>query len=237
MQRSSLVRWLVAARWAVRSLLTGDYVVALCHVQDALDLVRFERLADRMVDDTISWGLMVQRADLRACMGSIGWWRDGSSVTLGHQLARFYGGEAILDVQVPDSPWPMSADGRWSQERWRQTHDVRHVLLGLGTTLHEELLLHSFQLGQHFTYMGLLLLLPALILGTVNGGNPLRTLRHVPRAIAVGRRAVLVAGQPIEALMDVPIGHVRDALGIRCIGSAYLGDGPYVPHRATWPAA
>ena len=236
MQRSPLIRGMVAARWAVRSVVTGDYVVALCHVQDALDVKRFERLADRMVDDTISWSLMVQRVDLRECMESIDRWRQGSAATFGHQLARFYEGEATMDVEVPESPWPMSSQGRWSQERWRQTHDVRHVLLGLGTTPHEELLLHTFQLGQHFTWMGLLLLLPALILGTVKGGNPLAALLQMPRAYAAGRRAVLVAGQPIEALLDFPIGHVRDALGIRCIGSAYLGDGPFVPHRSTWPA-
>ena len=60
----ALHRWTHALAWAVRGLIQRDFVVALALVQDALDLNRFERLADRMIDEPQALPLYHRGADL-----------------------------------------------------------------------------------------------------------------------------------------------------------------------------
>jgi len=230
-----LVRWSYAFAWAAQALWLRDFVSALAIVQDALDVHRFERLGHRVEADPGLARLRAGVGDLSAVADRLPGYRSADPQTLGHQMMRFYEGDATIDARIPDTRWTMTEVGRWAQLRWRYSHDVRHVLLWLGTTVHEEAILHTFQLAQYRTWMSLLLILPALVMGTLEGGNAFRTVRYMGRAWRGGRQADLVAFADLETLLDYPIQEVRSLLGIEPIGSAYLAYGPWRPHRPTWP--
>ncbi|MFK7930479.1 MAG: Coq4 family protein [Myxococcota bacterium] len=230
-----LVRWSYALLWGAKSLWSRDFVSALAVVQDALDVQRFERLGRQVQADPWVANLRARGGDLLAVADELPRFRCSDPNTFGHQMALFYDGEATLKAEIPDTRWTMTELGRWAQLRWRYSHDLRHVLLGLGTTVHEEAILHTFQLAQYRTWMGLLLIVPALVLGTIEGGNVARTLRYMVRAWRAGQVADLVAFADLEWLLDQPIQEVRAILGIEPIGSAYLADGAWRPHRPTWP--
>lgn len=71
------------------------------------------------------------------------------SGTLGRELVRFLDTHAL---SLADSrlPTPHTADETCAYvlQRLRQSHDLWHVLLGLGTRPHEEVLVHAFALAQ-----------------------------------------------------------------------------------------
>jgi ubiquinone biosynthesis protein COQ4 len=69
--------------------------------------------------------------------------------TLGREWVRFLDDHG-LDPQLTRQPTPYTADETcaYLMHRIRQSHDLWHVLLGLGTRGHEEVLVHAFSLAQ-----------------------------------------------------------------------------------------
>ena len=69
--------------------------------------------------------------------------------TLGGAFTRFLDRHR-LDYRLTEQPTPHTrdADAAWLLHRLRQSHDLWHVLFGVGTRGHEEVLIHAFSLGQ-----------------------------------------------------------------------------------------
>ncbi|MBL4684453.1 MAG: hypothetical protein JKY37_07680 [Nannocystaceae bacterium] len=114
------------------------------------------------------------------------------------------------------------ADVRYLIHRYRQTHDIWHVLMGLGVEGHEEVLVHAFTLG--------LLGLPVSAMIVVFGGikhivleRRWTTLRHgVAEAFRSGRRAKPLLTVEWEHLWDRPLDDVRRLHGIAPCTPAYV---------------
>lgn len=100
-------------------------------------------------------------------------------------------------------------------ERVRQTHDVWHALLGLGTAGHEEVILHAFQWSQ------LRMPYSALVVGFgavkhLAGEGRWHLLRHaLVDAARAGRAAAPLLPIVWERRWERPIAEVRAALGVR----------------------
>ncbi|MEN8181782.1 MAG: Coq4 family protein [Myxococcota bacterium] len=98
--------------------------------------------------------------------------------------------------------------------RFRQTHDVWHALVGLGTHGHEEVLLHAFSWGQ--------LRLPVSAMVVLFGGLKHLVLearwgtlrRGLPEAHAAGRAASPLLPVYWERHWSEPIAEVRERLRI-----------------------
>ena len=97
--------------------------------------------------------------------------------------------------------------------RYRQVHDIWHVLLGLGVQPHEEVLVHAFVLG--------LLGLPnsALIVGFGGVQHLLlrrrwQAIRALPGAYQSGRAAAGLLWVRLEELWERPLAQVRAELGV-----------------------
>lgn len=69
--------------------------------------------------------------------------------TLGGAFTRFLDRHG-LDYHLTRQPTPHTRDpdAAWLLHRLRQSHDIWHVLYGVGTRGHEEVLIHAFSLGQ-----------------------------------------------------------------------------------------
>jgi ubiquinone biosynthesis protein COQ4 len=102
--------------------------------------------------------------------------------------------------------------------RFRQTHDVWHALLDLGTTGHEEVIIHAFSWGQ------LKLPVSALVItfGTLKHivlearWDALRTGLH--DAYRCGRDAAPLLPVYWEKMWEEPIEAVRGRYGVRSLG-------------------
>jgi ubiquinone biosynthesis protein COQ4 len=123
-----------------------------------------------------------------------------------------YGLDAdVLAVPVTTLRHP---DVRYLHERYRQTHDIWHALLGLGTEGHEEVLVHAFtwaQLGLPYSAM-------ILLFGTVKH----MVLEQRWEALRNGLRDAYMLGRKAEPLLlvywerhwETPLAEVRANLGL-----------------------
>ncbi len=135
--------------------------------------------------------------------------------TLGGAFARHLQRHALEIYTKPTSDrFIDDPDIRYLVHRYRQTHDIWHVLVGLGTQGHEEVLLHGFIYGQ------LRLPVSALILlfGTAKHIIAERrwgALRHGLRAAyRSGRAASPLLLVEWESRWEQPLPELRQELGI-----------------------
>lgn len=139
--------------------------------------------------------------------------------TLGGAYVRHLDDNGLTLYTDPTSSEHVSdPDIRYLIHRYRQVHDIWHVLLGLGTQGHEEVLLHAFVLGH--------LQLPISALVVVLGSlkhivleRRWHTLRHELRwAFHSGREAAPLMLVPWEQLWDEPLVEVRRRYRIHARG-------------------
>lgn len=117
----------------------------------------------------------------------------------------------LRDLVLLPSPFQISADASYARARWRETHDVRHVLTGLGVGIRDEIVLQAFQLGQFDNRFAKLQMLVGPVLEPT---APLALIRDYRRAFAMGRRAVPLIRVRWELLWDRPLDAVRATLGV-----------------------
>jgi ubiquinone biosynthesis protein COQ4 len=131
-----------------------------------------------------------------------------------HGLSADYQAAATRHVDDPDIAYLM--------RRYRQTHDVWHVLLGLEIAGHEEVLIHAFSFGQ--------LRLPVSAMIMVLGGmkhivleRRWGALRHsMLESYRAGREADPLMPVCWEDLWDEPLDDVRDRYRVRPIERRWL---------------
>jgi ubiquinone biosynthesis protein COQ4 len=129
--------------------------------------------------------------------------------TLGGAFVRFLDDHG-LDYALTDQPTPYThdPDAAWLLHRLRQSHDLWHVLVGLGTRGHEEVLIHAFSLGQ--TGMP-----SSVLIASLGGVKHLllerrwRDVLGLSRAFRLGRQARPLLGVYWERHWDEPVETVR----------------------------
>ncbi len=135
--------------------------------------------------------------------------------TLGGTYARFLDRHG-LDLSIMDglpTPHTEDPDASYLLSRIRQSHDVWHTLLGLGTQGYEEVLVHAFSLAQTG--------FPSSVLIVALGGIKhivlearLGEVRSVARAYHHGRRAAPLLSAYWERQWDDPLTRVRERYGV-----------------------
>jgi len=106
--------------------------------------------------------LLRDRAEIANC--DVEELRALPDATLGREFARFLDDEGI-SLSGLAQPTPFTADEQQSylMKRVRQSHDLWHVLLGVGTAGHQEVLVHCFSVAQTgFPYSLLIISLGSL---------------------------------------------------------------------------
>jgi ubiquinone biosynthesis protein COQ4 len=144
----------------------------------------------------------------------------------------------IADVAVPEAPLAENPLTSYAKTRWRETHDFRHVLTGLGTSIPDETVLAAFQHAQVPALFSLLV----MVLGPFYGmseQNPLRTLAREVTAWRAGYRARSLAAVPYEQLLAVPVDVLRARYAVADLSALSSGprltprSGPRPPRRET----
>jgi ubiquinone biosynthesis protein COQ4 len=195
-----------------------DFGSNLASVQDSVDVETFERLAARVVHHP-EWQEVLrvrprfqpETVDLDALAAL----PDG---TLGRELLRHLVDHRLLGGERhPDCPYPASDAAAYAKVRFRETHDVRHVLTGLDISVHDEIVLQAFQLGQVFNWFAVTTIAFGPLL------DPRRCLRPamVRAAVAAwraGRDAELLFPVFWERLYDQDVRSLRRRFGVVRLG-------------------
>jgi ubiquinone biosynthesis protein COQ4 len=98
--------------------------------------------------------------------------------------------------------------------RVRQTHDLWHTMLGLGTTGHEEVLVHAFQWPQLRMPYSAFVVAFGFLKHLVGEGRLAVIARDLPRAHALGRWAQPLLPIRWEWHWEEPIANLRTRLGL-----------------------
>jgi ubiquinone biosynthesis protein COQ4 len=130
--------------------------------------------------------------------------------TFGREFARFldaHGLDYNVDLEAPR--YIEDEDAHYVLRRYRKTHDIFHVLLGLGVEGHEEVLVHAFTLAQ----MGMPSSVAIVVLGAMKHmvlEGRLDCLRKRLRAaFDAGRRAAPLLAVRFESHFHEPLDEVR----------------------------
>ena len=138
---------------------------------------------------------------------------------LGREFARFIDDQSIsLEGLAQGTPYTEGDEESYLMRRIRQCHDLWHVLLGVGTQGHEEVLIHCFSVAQTgFPYS-----LMVVGLGSVKHmilEGRWKTLRDDTRAAwRSGANAAPILGVFWEERWSQPLEAVRRELGIEALG-------------------
>jgi ubiquinone biosynthesis protein COQ4 len=200
-------------RTGSRTLVTRDFGADLAAVQDGLDLTAFEGLGRRLEQSATGRRLLAERPRIDLASVDVDAMRTLPPDTLGHQVLDHLERNALLaDIELPTCPFDLSPAAAYAKRRWRETHDIRHVLTGLGISIRDEIVLQAFQLGQFHNRFALVQMTVGPLLSPMAPGPLLRDYR---RAYQAGRAARSLIDIPWERYWDRRVDELRVVLGVR----------------------
>lgn len=141
--------------------------------------------------------------------------RDLSDGTLGREFARFLDDNEIqLEGLAQPTPYTDGDVEAYLMRRIRQCHDLWHVLAGLGTAGHQEVLVHCFSIAQTGLPFSLIIISLGSLKHMVLEGR-WRVLTHeTRRAYRSGRDASSLLTAYWERRWSQPLSEVRKEFGI-----------------------
>jgi ubiquinone biosynthesis protein COQ4 len=202
------------ARTLVRALRDSNATVDLLLGEELTSVGRMRSLVPLL--EATEEGQAILRERPRGCDLDVAALRSLAHGTLGRayadHLARCGLDPQALGVPVTRGSTPLD---NYLLERVRQTHDLWHTVLGLGTAGYEEVLVHAFQwpqLGMPYS---------ALVVGfgtpkhfALEGRYRL-AVTALPEAVRAGREAAPLLAYYWERHLHEPLADVRRALRVR----------------------
>ena len=194
----------------------------LAAIQDNLDGPAFARAAAHMRADPDGQRLMQDRAILT--VRGLDWELfsklpiDSFGYNVWHH---FYVNDLLQDVELQPSGLRWDEDTEYAKARYRSSHDMRHVMLGLGTEVYEEVSLQVFQCAQLPQKLSALVVGFGVVKLMVVGRTWRRVLANAPGAWRSGRRGRSLHCLYFEELWDQPLEELRARHGITPVGARY----------------
>lgn len=146
--RRAVNAWKVG-RAIVRVMRDSTRTAEIHRVEELTGAGRYRALIDRHRHEPALASLLRDEPELSTRFVDFHYLRSLPETTLGGAYARHLDDNGITaDYQAAWTRWVDEPDIAYLMRRFRQTHDVWHVLLGLGIRGHEEVLLHAFSYGQ-----------------------------------------------------------------------------------------
>ena len=204
------------AKAVVRVMADSTKTHEIHRVEEITGRPRYRRLLKEMAATTEGQRLLAERPELSSDHVDYDYLRSLPETTLGGAYARHLDRNGLsADYQAAATRHVDDPDMAYLMRRFRQTHDVWHVLMGIGITGHEEVLTHWFTWGQ------LRLPVSAMIMffGSLKHFVAERRwgiVRHgAIEAYRSGRDAAPLLGVYWEDLWEKPLADVRRAYGIK----------------------
>jgi ubiquinone biosynthesis protein COQ4 len=216
MQMATMKDAYLVGRAVVRVLGDSTKTHEIHRVEEITGRPAYRKLIADIARDPDARELMRDRPELSSELVDYDGLRRLPATTLGGAYVRHLDGNGLsADYQAAATRHVDDEEMAYLMRRFRQTHDVWHALLGLGTTGHEEVIIHWFSYGQ--------MRLPVSALIMVFG-----TMKHIVlerrwgalrkgmfEAYQLGRDAAPLLPVYWEKLWERPIDEVRARYQLR----------------------
>lgn len=202
-------------RVAVRALRVlekrPDDTVAAPVLNASLDGDTFARHVRAMAERERGRALLAKRPSLQKSSLDLDALRAMPEGTLGHAFAKYFDDHKIAPFE---SPYEVRNDVDYIVKRYRETHDLVHVLTGYDTDALGEMELQAFALGNLQLRTSVLILSFAALLRP-HGLPPMwRYAAKLRRAFERGRRSRNIVEHEYEQCFSMTLDEARRALGI-----------------------
>jgi ubiquinone biosynthesis protein COQ4 len=204
------------AKAVVRVMADSTKTHEIHRVEEITGRPRYRQILREMKSSPEGQRLLAERPELSSDHVDYDYLRSLPETTLGGAYARHLDRNGLsADYQAAATRHVDDPDMAYLMRRFRQTHDVWHVLMGIGITGHEEVLTHWFTWGQ------LRLPVSAMIMffGSLKHFVAERRwgiVRHgALEAYRSGRDAAPLLGVVWEDLWEEPLEDVRATYGIK----------------------
>jgi ubiquinone biosynthesis protein COQ4 len=170
----------------------------------SFDSDTYERLADDLRRTPEGRELLAARPTIPGPgydLESLGRLPEG---TLGHEFARYFAKNGIEPFTYE---YPLRSDGEFLYKRYRETHDVHHIITGYGIDECGEVELQAFYLGNlGLRHAGLIAATAIPVWLKSSGLRGLRNiLRRIRAAYRRGKDSRELLSLDVDALWDQPV--------------------------------
>lgn len=207
----------------VRVLLDSEQTAEIHVAEELTGREAFRRLRDTLFAGEEAGDLLRERPELSSARVDFAALRRLPETTLGFQYVHHLDRNNLTaDSQATTTRYVDDPEVAYLVRRFRQTHDVWHALVGLGTAGHQEVLIHAFSWGQ--------LRLPVSALIVFFGGLKHLVLEARWEALRTGLLEAWRVGRDAAPLLPVywerhwaePMAAVRERYGLRAlVGPAF----------------
>lgn len=185
-------------------------------VEEITGRPRFRALVRELAETPEGRRLLAERPELSSQQVDYDHLRRLPETTLGGTYARHLDRNGITaDYQAAATQLVEDPDVAYLMRRFRQTHDIWHVLLGIGITGHEEVLIHWFSYGQLRLPVSALIMLFGTMKHLLLERRWTALRRSTLEAYHAGKDAAPLLPVYWEDLWEEPIARVRESYGIR----------------------
>ncbi|MCB9744298.1 MAG: hypothetical protein H6740_16995 [Alphaproteobacteria bacterium] len=181
-------------------------------INRCFDYEVYAQLAEHLRETDEGRRLLLERPSLEARDLDLEALRALPEDTLGRQIAQYYVDHGITPFHTAQ---PVEEEVDYLTKRYRETHDLHHLLTGYGTDVMGEMELQAFIAGNmglqsaklipFLGYLGLITMEHRLMLPTSYYGRTLAAWRR-------GRRTRLLLSFPFEDYWETPVDALRGLL-------------------------
>jgi ubiquinone biosynthesis protein COQ4 len=220
----TLVESLRLVEAIVRVLLDSEQTAEIHVAEELTGREAFRRLRETLFEDAEARDLLRERPELSSARVDFPALRRLPETTLGFQYANHLDRNGLTaDSQATTTRYVDDPDVAFLVRRFRQTHDVWHALVGLGTAGHQEVLIHAFSWGQLRLPVSALVVLFGSLKHLVLEAR-WEALRHgLFDAYRVGRDAAPLLPVYWERHWAEPMAAVRERHGLRALSGPAFG--------------
>jgi ubiquinone biosynthesis protein COQ4 len=213
----------LVGRALVRVLGDSKRTDEIHRVEEITGQPRYRRVLTQLASNAAFHELLRDRPELSSRQVDYDALRALPATTLGGAYVRHLDSNHVAaDLQAAPTQHIDDTDLAYLMQRCRQTHDIWHVLLGLGVAGHEEVIIHWFTWGQ----LRLPVCAMIMVFGTMKHIVLERrwgALRHSAlEAYRAGRDATPLLGVYWERMWDHPLDEVRARHGLHALERRWL---------------
>jgi ubiquinone biosynthesis protein COQ4 len=199
--------------WGALKVLQKDagHVIAGPLLNACLDGGVYARLAQQYAGDAEGRELLAARPSLQGPELDLAALARLPEGTLGHAFARYFRDNG---VQPFESPFEVRNDVDYLSKRYRETHDLAHVVAGYGTDIVGEMELQAFMLGNLGIPTAVLILLFSSLkqVGETAGFSRRAYARRLWAAYRHGKRSEQLLRVRFERFFETPVAELRARL-------------------------